>query len=87
MMALRNSLKFCRLPLLHAEVSCLHLPVVCEFRAGAVHDHTTALQHVGSLHQSQCATHILLDQQNRRAHGMNFPDFLKGDIGHDWGKP
>src|SRR5882724_8135399 len=53
---------------LDPEISRLHLLVVGEFRAGAVHDHMAAFQHIGALHQRQRAADVLLDQQDRGAH-------------------
>jgi hypothetical protein len=33
------------------EIRRLHLLVASQFRAGAVHDHIAAFQHIGALHQ------------------------------------
>src|SRR6476661_969815 len=53
---------------LNPEISRLHLLIVCQFGAGAMHDHLAAFQDVGAFHQGQRAAHILLDQQDRGAH-------------------
>src|SRR6266851_10514042 len=49
---------------LNPEIRRLHLLVISQFRAGAVHDHVAAFQHIGALHQRQRAADVLLDQQN-----------------------
>src|SRR5438105_3741941 len=51
-----------------AEVGRLHLLVVCQLGAGALHHDPAALQHVGALHQGQRAAHVLLDQEDGHAH-------------------
>jgi hypothetical protein len=49
---------------LNTEVSRLHLLVVCQLCAGAVHDHFATFQYISPLHQRQRTADILFDQQD-----------------------